>query len=420
MSKWNYLDDKIINLFREDETLSYSKAARTLLDNPSNEEVDKLRTYIRRFILKGQDDNPTESVISETKANDYVSSVPFKLSAWSSDGTIMDIDEYCSHHKLPRNNISSYKLITHTSSPYYNCVFKEVVEGVDTDLAREELIAELKTYSPDFKTYVRTTPKEGHLLIVNPSDVHINKLALESETRDGYDIDIAVQRITEGVEGILTKASGFDIDKILFVIGNDILHTDNAHKTTTNGTPQDTVTSWSEAFKVARRVYVNVLERLVSVADVHVVHTPSNHDMMSGYMLADSLYSWFNKSDNITWDIGNEHRKYWAYGNSLIGITHGDGCKMDNLPLVMANEDKKGWANSEFRYFLLGHLHHFKGIKFQDGKDYHGVTVEYMRSPSGADYWHHKSGFQHAKKAIEGFIHSKDNGRVAKIIHSFK
>ena len=100
MSKWNYLDDKIINLFREDETLSYSKAARTLLDNPSNEEVDKLRTYIRRFILKGQDDNPTESVISETKANDYVSSVPFKLSAWSSDGTIMDIDEYCSHHKL--------------------------------------------------------------------------------------------------------------------------------------------------------------------------------------------------------------------------------------------------------------------------------------------------------------------------------
>ena len=410
-SKYNTKVDEFLISGRTD----WSKMAREILGDVEYTKVDALRKYIKRRSKKGTE------VYNEstTKSNEY--STPFQLSAWDEDGTIMDIDKYCKHHGLPREDITSYKLITHSKNPFYNTVFKEI-KGADIDpnSIREELIRDLKQYSPTYKTYYRSKPEDGHLLIINPSDCHINKLALESETRDPYDIDIAVERIISGVEGIINKSSGFDIDKILLVIGNDILHTDNPHKTTTNGTLQDTVTSWTEAFKIARRVYVEVLEMCLSVADVHVMHTPDNHSLMSGFMLADALYAWFHNSDNVTWDIGNEHRKYWSYGNSLIGITHGDGAKMDNLPLIMANEDKEGWSASEFRYFLLGHLHHFKGIKFQDGKDYHGVTVEYMRSPSGADYWHHKSGFQHSKKAIEGFIHSKTEGRVAKLIHLFK
>lgn len=65
---------------------------------------------------------------SVTSSNDY--STPFVLSAWSDDGTIMDIDEYCKKHGLPREDISSYKLITHSKEPYYNTVFKENVENI--------------------------------------------------------------------------------------------------------------------------------------------------------------------------------------------------------------------------------------------------------------------------------------------------
>ena len=414
MSKWFKYDTKIDGLLGSGRS-DWSKMAREILGDVEYSKVDALRKYIKRRSKKETEVTNT----STTKSNEY--STPFQLSAWDEDGTIMDIDKYCEHHGLPREDITSYKLITHSKNPFYNTVFKEVKTNViDVDLARQELIDDLKQYSPTFKTYYRSKPEDGHLLIVNPSDCHINKLALDSETGDPYDIDIAVRRITEGVEGILNKAQGFEIDKILFVIGNDILHTDTVGNTTTSGTPQDTVTTWSEAFKIARRVYVETLETLLAVADVHVVQIQSNHDVMSGYMLADSLYSWFHNSKNVTWDIGAKHRKYWAYGNSLIGLSHGDGMKMDNLPLVMANEAKQEWANSDYRYFILGHLHHFKSIKFQDGKDFHGVVVEYMRSPSGADNWHHKAGFQHAKKAIEGFIHSKENGRVAKLIHAFK
>jgi hypothetical protein len=415
MSKWSKYNEEIdglINIGRTD----WNRMAKDILgEKAKTSDVDLLRTYIKRRSKRGlYFENK-----SETKPNDY-NDTPFILSAWRDDGTIMDINEYCEKHRLPKNDITSYKLITHSKSPYYNCVFKEVVFGKDVEKVREDLIKDLIEYSPDIKTIYRSRPTDPHLLVINPCDVHINKLALESETREEYNIDIAVKRITEGVRGILEKSIGFDIDKILLVIGNDMLHTDNTTKGTTNGTLQDTVTNWSDAFKIARAVYVEIVEMLLSVADIHIVHAPSNHGLMSEFMLADSLYSWFHKSENITWDISNTHRKYWKYGESLIGITHGDGAKMDNLPLLMANEAKSDWATSKFRYFMLGHLHHFKSIKFQDGKDYHGVTVEYLRSPSSADYWHSKNGFQHSKKAIEGFVHSKKYGQVCKITHIFE
>mgnify|MGYP003331832918 CR=1 FL=1 len=60
------------------------------------------------------------------------------------------------------------------------------------------------------------------------------------------------------------------------------------------------------------------------------------------------------------------------------------------------------------------------GNKFKSGKDYQGVTVEYLRSPSGTDSWHHRNGYQHAPKAIEAFIHSKNFGQVARLTHLFK
>ena len=105
--------------------------------------------------------------------------------------------------------------------------------------------------------------------------------------------DIAVKRAIEGVEGLLKKASGFDLDKILFVIGNDVLHVDNANKTTTSGTPQDVSGMWYDNYKIARDVYIEIIEMLLEVAPVHIVHNPSNHDYVTGFMLADSVYCWF-------------------------------------------------------------------------------------------------------------------------------
>jgi hypothetical protein len=110
----------------------------------------------------------------------------------------------------------------------------------------EDLINSLKEHSPKYKSIERTKSKDGHLLVVDPADVHVGKLCTVFETGKAYNSQIAVKRCLEGVDGILQKSNGFNIDKICFIGGNDILHVDNAKNTTTSGTYQDASGMWYE------------------------------------------------------------------------------------------------------------------------------------------------------------------------------
>lgn len=291
---------------------------------------------------------------------------------------------------------------------------------ISYDNMREDFIKEMSKYSPKYPKIDRKPIKDKHLLVVDIADLHVGKLAEASETGDEYNSKIAKKRAIKGVEGILKKASGFDIEKILFIIGNDVLHVDNANKSTTSLTPQDVDGSWHKNYIIARDIYIEVINMLTTVADVHVIHNPSNHDFISGFMLADSIYCWFRLSENVTFNVTNKHRKYYKYGQNLIGSSHGDGAKMVDMPLLMANESKKEWAETSYRYVYLHHIHHKQVTKFKSGSDYQGVTVEYLRSPSGTDAWHDKKGYCHAPKAIESFVHSYEFGQVARITHLFK
>jgi hypothetical protein len=278
---------------------------------------------------------------------------------------------------------------------------------------RDDIIDQMQKHSPSYPEIKRDSKPNGHLLVIDPADIHIGKLASSYETGESYNSEIALQRVYEGIEGILSKASGFNIDKILFVAGNDILHIDNPKRTTTSGTPQDTDGMWYENFFKAKNLYVDVIERLLSVAPVHFVFNPSNHDYTNGFFLADVISSWFRLCSDVTFDCSLSHRKYFKYYNNLIGTTHGDGAKANDLPILMAQESPIFWANSKHRYVYTHHVHH------KTSKDFIGVTVESLRSPSSADSWHHRNGYQHAPKAIEGFIHCRNNGQVARLTHIF-
>lgn len=282
----------------------------------------------------------------------------------------------------------------------------------ESEELRAKLLADLKDYSPVYPTIKRDKSKDGHCLVVDPADIHIGKLATAFETGVDYNSQIAVKRVKDGVQGILDKSSGFNIDKIIFIGGNDILHTDTPTRKTTSGTPQDTDGMWYDNFLTAKQLYVDILEMLITVADVEFVFNPSNHDYMSGFMLADVIKTHFRLSKNISFDCSISHRKYSVYGNSIIGTTHGDGAKQVDLGQLMSIEAKEHWANSEHRYFYTHHVHH------KTAKDYINVTVESLRSPSPADSWHDRNGYVN-KAAVEGFIHSKENGQVARLTHFF-
>lgn len=281
----------------------------------------------------------------------------------------------------------------------------------------EPIIEELRQYSPEFDPIKRKPMADPHCLIIDPADVHVGKLASFDETGQHYDIDKAVDQVDEGIDGLLSKSFGFNIDKIFFIIGNDVLHIDTPRRTTTSGTPQDTSGMWHEAFQAAKAMYIRAIEKMLPLANVHVIFNPSNHDYMSGYMLAQTIEAYYRLHPNVTFDVSIAHRKYTKYGNNMIGTSHGDGAKLDEIPAITATENPQMWNDCEYRYIFLHHLHHKVYYKFLAGKDRPGITIEYLRTPSPSDSWHHRNGYVGAKKAIEAFIHSKEHGQVARLTH---
>lgn len=293
-----------------------------------------------------------------------------------------------------------------------NPLFVSETEKKYLDL-RTSIVKHLKEFTPSFPKLKRDKLADGHLLVVDPADIHIGKLATAFETGEEYNSQIAVKRVIDGVKGILQKSNGFNIEKILFIGGNDILHIDTPKRQTTSGTPQDTDGMWYDSFLIAKQLYVDVLQMLLSVADVHFVFNPSNHDYTNGFFLADVIQTYFKDCKNITFDCSIAHRKYYAYGKNLIGSTHGDGAKQADLGSLMSIEAKDLWAFAEHRYFYTHHVHH------KTAKDFINITVESLRSPSGADSWHDKKGYKGAPKAVEGFLHHPDFGQVARLTHIF-
>ena len=290
------------------------------------------------------------------------------------------------------------------------------------------------------KPSVRPRKRQGNkYLVIDPADVHIGKLADAWETGESYNISKATKIVREAVEEILNKAVRLygkkGIKQIILVMGNDILHTDNKWRKTTSGTPQDTDGMWHKAYRAAYTTYLTIIESLLSVANVHCVFCPSNHDYETGFYLAHAVEATFKNNSRISFDVSAQKRKYVKVGVTMLGFTHGDGAKEADLQRLMMEESRKKWGNCKRGKWFCHHLHHkirvewFGKKKALKEKDYGSISVvesgvidltdcdtEYVRSPSATDSWHHQNGYQHAPKMIEAWIFDDKAGEEDKIV----
>jgi len=386
-SNWNNYNQQIDEQLAKGET-NYSKIARDIVGNIKG--LDSFRTYVsRRARRKGEN-----SIVDETLHRGNLKDDTWKV-AWV---------------KNPDTGVSALV----TNPDYAN-------SGIDYDLIRDDMVDEFKKLSPIVKPYKRKKTKNNHCLVLDIADLHIGKLSTLNGvgSNEEYNVDVAIKRALESAESLMDKSSAWNINQVYFIIGNDVLHTDNTTGSTTKGTNQDTDGIWYDNFKIARLVYSHIIKKLSIVAPVHVIHCPSNHDKMTGFMLADAVSCYFHNDKNITFDVSTMHRKYVKYGKNLLNFSHGDGAKLDQVPYLAAHEVPQLWADTVFRYGYLHHIHHKDMFKFRSGKDFIGMTVEYLRSPSGADKWHSDKGYVGSKISIEAFIHHPTGGQVARLTHNF-
>lgn len=301
---------------------------------------------------------------------------------------------------------------------------KNPQESFNVSDFKDELISGIRESMVgfDFKKPSTGHPASGNMFVPCIFDLHLGKLAWDMETGEDYDVYIASQRFENAISDLIAKSSGYNIDKILFPIGNDLFNSDKSYPfpTTTKGTPQADDTRWQKMFKMGVSLINNAILRLSQVAPVEVVTVFSNHDHERVFYLGEVVSATFDGSKYVTVDNSPSVRKYKQHGEVLIGLAHGHNEKAQDLPFIMAQEAKQMWADTFYREWLLGHLHHRQKFITQESKEYRGVKVTYLTSPSASDAWHYEKAFTGAIKGAEGFIYNQSEGLIGTVVHNIK
>ena len=235
-------------------------------------EYQQLRPLRTKYLRNESADKPVEkeevSVDTDTISNEYKSETNYRLSAWNHEtNKVMDIDTYCDHYGLPREDITSYKLVSFPF-PYYNTVFKENVivdfkslEEIYKDI--EDIVSRVKpakiekiNYNDNHKIIDRLVYTDTHVGM----DTDKDGTAMYSET---WDEQALMDTLTTMVLKTIQKKRGkvLRIDDLGdFLDGWNGETTRGGHKLPQNMTNE-------KAFKVGLEFKVQMVVRLVQHYD---------------------------------------------------------------------------------------------------------------------------------------------------------
>lgn len=249
---------------------------------------------------------------------------------------------------------------------------------------------------------------EQHMLEVAVFDPHIGMLAWGKECGLPYDTDIASRDYSAAVEHALQHASMYNVERILFIVGNDLFHVDALGEfarggATTKGTPQDIDSRLAKLFVAVERVVIEGIDKAREIAPVDVLVVPGNHDRETCFRFSRVLSAWYRHDDEVTILAEPRKRHYYQYGNNALMFTHGEEYKRkrEPLPLIFATEcPPEIWASTQHREVHTGHNH----IAMAGGYAPTGTLDETRairtRSLPGltpADSWHTDEGYKHIR-----------------------
>lgn len=261
-----------------------------------------------------------------------------------------------------------------------------------------------------------TLPNEINLLELNIFDLHLGKLCWGEEVNNYYDSKIASQRFNYALKTLLKRAESSQFERIVFPIGNDFFNSDGHLNTTTMGTRQDEDSRWHKTFKTGVNLLVEGIDYLRQYAPVDVLVIPGNHDFTKSYFLGETLAAWYRNDTCVSINNSPNPRKYYEYGNVLLGFTHGNNEKIEALRSLMAFEAKEAWGRTVYKEFHLGHQHRKLSVKHVVKSNLTheelGIVVRSMASVAGTDAWHHTMGYVGPVRAAEAFLWNKETGLI--------
>ena len=187
---------------------------------------------------------------------------------------------------------------------------------------------------------------------------------------------------------------------------------------TAAGTMQSNDGRYQKAYQVTLGLLVGAIDRLRLVAPVDVISVPGNHDTLSAWTITETVKAWFRNAEDVNVDHSPMLRKYYRHGRCLVGLTHGDKERPDDLPMLMATERKEDWSQTRYREWFLGHFHK-SAVKIKTvGDEFHGVRVRTLPSLCGTDAWHFGQGYTGNLRSAEMYYLHAERGLAGTTVYT--
>ena len=252
--------------------------------------------------------------------------------------------------------------------------------------------------------------EETTCAVYGMGDAHFGMLAHKEETLiEDFDSEIAY-RVMQGAVNYLVDAAPATKEAVFINVG-DALHVDNrSNKTPGHGHQLDASDRYYRIIKVFVWSMIHAINRMLEKHEqLTVINAAGNHDPDSTQWIQLALALYYDNEPRVTIVQDPSPYHFYAFGNVLLGVTHGDGAKMEDLPQIMAHLRPKEWGNSTQRRWITGHIHH------KTVKEFNGCTVESMNTLAPSDAWHAKSGY-FAAREMQCMVFHEEHGLVARNI----
>ena len=233
---------------------------------------------------------------------------------------------------------------------------------------------------------------DADLLNVFPmGDPHFGLHSWKPETGEDFDLKIAEALTFGAIDRLVSRAPSASVGLLLNL--GDYFHADDStNRTRQSGNVLDVDGRFQKVASVGFRAMIRCIERMLETHETVIVrNNPGNHDPHQARMLNIAVEARFHDNPRVLVDPSPSSFFYYRFGKTLIGSTHGDGARLADLPLIMANDVPQEWAAAQFRVWHVGHFHHNQ--KFAQ-KDLTGCEVETHRTLAAGDAWHRHAGYR--------------------------
>lgn len=300
------------------------------------------------------------------------------------------------------------------ASTYYDAEGKPraqwVKSAIDTSRQEQILRESIELLSQEVKGLSPIIPRpkrsRDDLLTVIPiGDPHHGMYSWALETGDDFDSDIA-KRLTLGAVDRLMESSPHTKTCIILPLG-DVFHANDQSNVTPGHKHQlDVDSRFVRVLQIGIETYRHAIIRALEKHEKVIVRFVSgNHDPQSVWALAFTIHAYFANNKRVTVDLSPSKFWYYRFGSVLIGATHGDTVKHDQLLGVMAADKPEDWGMTKHRYWYTGHVHH------QRVREYPGVICESFRTLAAKDSY--ASGHGHrAGRDMVAIVHHKNHGEI--------